>query len=142
MSPFITRLVSFNNVAAWRRGLVRLLSLKSHSSYRTHLTRAHTHTRPHTQVSQLELRIICLWYTEMHPSPQSSVLLSRERLHTPTMSRSPPQLQHIGPPPEAVLATRTLGDDRDVPLVEEPFPQLVRLVELPLQPQLVPLLQQ
>ena len=83
----------------------------------------------------MELRITCSWYTEcewyteMHPSPQSSVLLSREWLHTPTMARSPPQLQHIGPPPEAVLATRTLGDDRDVPLVEEPFPQLVRLVE-------------
>ena len=58
------------------------------------------------------------------------------------LSRSPPRLQHIAPPPEAILATRTLGDDRDVPLVEEPFPQLVRLVELPLQPQLVPLVQQ
>ena len=69
-------------------------------------------------------------------APVSTVerVLSRE-----AMSRSPPRLQHIAPPPEAILATRTLGDDRDVPLVEEPFPQLVRLVELPLQPQLVPL---
>ena len=55
--------------------------------------------------------------------------LARVVTHTNHGTVTPPTPAHRPSPGGGTGDARTLGDDRDVPLVEEPFPQLVRLVE-------------